>query len=182
MDDVFVWHVDFVDADRFIPIHRLGELFCQLNRVDSGTKGTAENTFKQVFEPFFDLLKYCHRPPPVRYWSVCYFFVPVRRGVRGLFLMTLSRPELEVTLGKLERQGIHHFVQELNQFKVNLFFGRPAYVAVARSIVTRPLNALTAEEDFMLGTLLGYDREQQCRRFLTRSGRGMPEDLPLAAE
>ncbi|WP_246720025.1 DUF2023 family protein [Methylocystis sp. H62] len=104
------------------------------------------------------------------------------RGVRGLFLMTLSRPELEVTLGKLERQGIHHFVQELNQFKVNLFFGRPAYVAVARSIVTRPLNALTAEEDFMLGTLLGYDREQQCRRFLTRSGRGMPENLPLAAE
>ena len=104
------------------------------------------------------------------------------RGVRGLFLMTLSRRELELTLGKLERQGIHHFVQELNQFKVNLFFGRPAYVAVARSIVTRPLNALTAEEDFMLGTLLGYDREQQCRRFLTRSGRGMPEDLPLAAE
>ncbi len=36
------------------------------------------------------------------------------RGVRGLFLMTLSRRELEVTLGKLERQGIHHFVQELN--------------------------------------------------------------------
>ncbi|KAF0212327.1 MAG: hypothetical protein FD172_1267 [Methylocystaceae bacterium] len=104
------------------------------------------------------------------------------RGVRGLFLMTLSRRELELTLGKLERQGIHHFVQELNQFKVNLFFGRPAYVAVARSIVTRPLNALTAEEDFMLGTLLGYDREQQCRRFLTRSGRGMPEDLPQAAE
>jgi len=104
------------------------------------------------------------------------------RGVRGLFLMTLSRRELEVTLGKLERQGIHHFVQELNQFKVNLFFGRPAYVAVARSIITRPLNALTAEEDFMLGTLLGYDREQQCRRFLTRSGRGTPEDLPLAAE
>ncbi|MGJ0533000.1 DUF2023 family protein [Methylocystis sp.] len=104
------------------------------------------------------------------------------RGVRGLFLMTLSRRELELTLGKLERQGIHHFVQELNPVKVNLFFGRPAFVAVARSIVTRPLNALTAEEDFMLGTLLGYDREQQCRRFLTRSGRDMPEDLPLAAE
>ena len=52
---------------------------------------------------------------------------------------------------------------------------------MARAIVTRPLNALTAEEDFMLGTLLGYDREQQCRRFLTRSGRGMPEEMPLAA-
>jgi hypothetical protein len=105
-----------------------------------------------------------------------------RRGVRALFLMTISRRELEAVLGKLEALGIHHFVQELSPVKANLFFGRPAFVAVARSFVTRPLNALTAEEDFMLGTLLGYDCEQQCRRFLTRSGRGMPEELPLAAE
>jgi len=104
------------------------------------------------------------------------------RGVRALFLMTISRRELELALGKLEAQCIHHFVQELSPVKVNLFFGRPAFVAVARSFVTRPLNALTAEEDFMLGTLLGYDREQQCRRFLIRSGRGMPEEMPLAAE
>jgi hypothetical protein len=104
------------------------------------------------------------------------------RGIRALILMTISRRELELVLGRLEAQGIHHFVQELNPVKVNLFFGRPAFVAVARSVVTRPLNALTAEEDFMLGTLLGYDGEQQCRRFLTRSGRSMPEELPLAAE
>ncbi|MGD9658330.1 MAG: DUF2023 family protein [Methylocystis sp.] len=104
------------------------------------------------------------------------------RGVRGLFLMTVSRRELALALGKLDAHGIHRFVQEISPVKANLFFGRPAFVAVARAIVTRPLNALTAEEDFMLGTLLGYDREQQCRRFLTRSGRGMPEETPLAAE
>ena len=104
------------------------------------------------------------------------------RGVRALFVMTISPRELALVLGKLEAQGIHHFVQELSPVKVNLFFGRFAFVAVARSFVTRPLNALTAEEDFMLGTLLGYDHEQQCRRFLARSGRGMPEELPLAAE
>jgi hypothetical protein len=105
-----------------------------------------------------------------------------RRGVRALFLMTISRRELELVLGKLEALGIHHFVQELSPVKANLFFGRPAFVAVARSFVIRPLNVLTAEEDFMLGTLLGYDCEQQCRRFLTRSGRGAPEEPPLAAE
>ncbi len=105
------------------------------------------------------------------------------RGVRALFLMTISPKELALVLGKLESQGIQHFVQEISPVKVNLFFGRPAFVAVARSFVTRPLNALTAEEDFMLGTLLGYDGDQQCRRFLTRSGRRMPEEeLPLAAE
>lgn len=105
-----------------------------------------------------------------------------RRGVRALFLMTINHRELALVLGKLEVYGIHHFVQEVSAFKANLFFGRPAFVAVARSFVTRPLNELTAEEDFMLGTLLGYDGEQQCRRFLVRSGRGMPEELPLAAE
>ncbi|MDB5657180.1 MAG: hypothetical protein JWQ94_4793 [Tardiphaga sp.] len=105
-----------------------------------------------------------------------------RRGVRSLFLMTVSRRELELVRGKLAAQGIDHFVQAVGAAKANLFFGRSAFVAVARSFVTRPLNALTAEQDFMLGTLLGYDGEQQCRRFLTRFGRGTPETLPLAAE
>jgi uncharacterized protein DUF2023 len=104
------------------------------------------------------------------------------RGVRALFLMTIRRRELALMISKLEARGIHHFVQDVSPVKVNLFFGRPAFVAVARSFVTRPLNTLTAEEDFMLGTLLGYDGEQQCRRFLVRSGRGMPEEAPLAAE
>jgi Protein of unknown function (DUF2023) len=104
------------------------------------------------------------------------------RGVRALILMTINRRDLARALGKLEALGIPHFLQEVSPFKVNLFFGRPAFVAVARSFVTRPLNALTVEEDFMLGTLLGYDAEQQCRRFLARSGRGMPEELPQAAE
>ncbi len=104
------------------------------------------------------------------------------RGVRSLILMTINRRDLAVALVKLETLGIEHFIQEVSPFKVNLFFGRPAFVAVARSFVTRPLNALTAEEDFMLGTLLGYDSEQQCRRFLLRSGRAMPEELPQAAE
>ncbi|ACO79374.1 hypothetical protein AvCA_32120 [Azotobacter vinelandii CA] len=40
-----------------------------------------------------------------------------------------------------------------------------------RTIVTKPLHELTPEQDFILGTLLGYDREQQCLRFLTRAGK-----------
>jgi hypothetical protein len=102
------------------------------------------------------------------------------RGVRALFLMTINRRELRLALDRLEGQGIECFVQELGPAKANLFFGRPAHIAVARALVTRPLNALSAEEDFMLGTLLGYDCEQQCRRYLTRSARAAP--LAVAAE
>lgn len=103
------------------------------------------------------------------------------RGVRALFLMTLSREEVALVVARLEREGIAHFVQEVSAAKANVFFGRGPYVAVARAIVTRPLNALSAEEDFMLGTLLGYDREQQCRRYLQRTGRD-GEGLAVAAE
>lgn len=105
-----------------------------------------------------------------------------RRGVRALFLMTVNSLELELALGKLETQAIDHFVQRLGPAKANLFFGGPTFVAVARRLVTRPLNALTAEQDFMLGTLLGYDSEQQCRRFLRRSEPCPIEDALLAAE
>jgi len=104
------------------------------------------------------------------------------RGVRALFLMTISREELALVAVRLENQGVDHFVQQVSPAKVNLFFGRSAFVAVARAIVTRPLNTLTPEEDFMLGTLLGYDREQQCRRYLSRTGCGGAGPVVLAAE
>lgn len=38
-------------------------------------------------------------------------------------------------------------------------------------IVTRPLNLLTPEEDFMLGTMLGYDICAQCERYCERKNR-----------
>jgi hypothetical protein len=62
---------------------------------------------------------------------------------------------------------------------VNLFFGRTACVETVRTIATKPLSHLTPQEDFILGTLLGYDREQQCNRYLsmTRNG-GRPAAQP----
>ncbi|PPQ36815.1 Protein of unknown function [Rhodoblastus acidophilus] len=90
------------------------------------------------------------------------------RGVRALFLMTLTHGELTSAVERLQRLGVDHFVQNVCPAKANLFFGRAAFVDVARALATRPLNLLTPEEDFMLGALLGYDREQQCLRYLAR--------------
>lgn len=101
------------------------------------------------------------------------------RGVRGLFLMTVSLQQSVCVVAKLRGDGTDHFVQQVSANKVNVFFGREAFVAVVRSFVTKPLNLLSPEEDFMLGTLLGYDKEQQCRRFL---GKIAMAYCPLAAE
>ena len=35
-------------------------------------------------------------------------------------------------------------------------------------IIIRPLNQLTAEEDFILGAMLGYDLCQQCKRYCSK--------------
>lgn len=40
-------------------------------------------------------------------------------------------------------------------------------------MVTRPLNRLTPEEDFILGAMLGYDICAQCKRYCTRKARKM---------
>ena len=90
------------------------------------------------------------------------------RGVRLLQMMTLAAAEAAVLVEQLDRASIDHYRQEISPEKVNLFFGKTAMVETARRIVTKPLNLLSPEEDFMLGTLLGYDREQQCLRYLAR--------------
>ena len=40
--------------------------------------------------------------------------------------------------------------------------------------VHKPLNELSAEEDFMLGVMLGCDLPMQCERYCTRKRRPLP--------
>ena len=66
------------------------------------------------------------------------------------------------------KKGIRNMIQEISTNKINLFFGKPECMEAMRHIITRPLNQLTAEEDFILGTMLGYDLCQQCKRYCNK--------------
>lgn len=90
------------------------------------------------------------------------------KGVRQLFMLTVSWADLPGVVARLSADRVDHYVHRLNDSRVNLFFGRAALVETVRRFVDKPLCELTPEEDFMLGVLLGYDREQQCRRYLER--------------
>ncbi|KAA1056048.1 DUF2023 family protein [Azospirillum argentinense] len=94
------------------------------------------------------------------------------KGVRPMVMMTLSTRDADTVTRKLAERFVDYHVQTVTEAKVNVFFGNPACVAMVRSVVRKPLNQLTPEEDFILGTLLGYDREQQCRRFLAMAHAG----------
>jgi len=89
-----------------------------------------------------------------------------RKGLRSLVLHTVPGRHREKIEQILERQGIAYLIQELGNGNLNVFFGAEDCVAVIRSIGRKSLSEYTAEEDFILGTMLGYDRLQQCRRYL----------------
>lgn len=90
------------------------------------------------------------------------------KGLRSLALMTLTVEEAALVVGELVVSVTPHHVQWACGAKVNVVFGRPAAVATARLLLERRLCDLTDEQDFMLGILLGHDREQQCLRYLSR--------------
>lgn len=89
-----------------------------------------------------------------------------KKGLRHLVLHTIDASFREAAECKLQHQGIEYIVQAVTENKINLFFGDKDCVDVVREIGTKRLNDFTPEEDFVLGTMLGYDRLQQCRRYL----------------
>lgn len=91
-----------------------------------------------------------------------------KKGIRSMVLLTMSSRHREFATRRLESNGISYEIQTVSPEKMNLFFGREKCMEVIRKIVIRPLNQLSAEEDFILGAMLGYDICQQCVRFCSR--------------
>ncbi len=94
-----------------------------------------------------------------------------KKGVRQMVLFTCNRRYELVATRRLNNQQIDYVVQQAGRENINVYFGRPECLDAIRLIVTRPLNELTPEEDFILGALLGYDICAQCRRYCERSKR-----------
>ena len=91
-----------------------------------------------------------------------------KKGVRNMVLYTFPERYQQQAIGKLELQGIDYLIQPVGNRRINLFFGRKECMDALRTFAGRPLNKLTPEEDFILGTLLGYDLCSQCERYCKR--------------
>ena len=92
----------------------------------------------------------------------------LHKGVRHMVLFTCNKKYSEQTIQRLESQGIPYLLQPAGQQNLNIYFGRRECLEAIRLIVTRPLNELTPEEDFILGAMLGYDLCAQCERYCKR--------------
>lgn len=94
-----------------------------------------------------------------------------KKGVRQMVLFTFNKKYEEFAITRLQHQRIHYLVQPLGNDRLNLFFGKKECLDAIRLMVTRPLNQLTPEEDFILGAMLGYDICAQCERYCERKCR-----------
>lgn len=90
-----------------------------------------------------------------------------------MVLYTVNRKYEEFATTRLRNQKIEYLIQPVDKNKINLFFGRPECIHAIRCMVTRPLNQLTPEEDFILGAMLGYDICAQCERYCARKSKSM---------
>lgn len=100
---------------------------------------------------------------------LCHHIYEYKKGLRHLVLHTIHSSFQEASEVKLRQQNIRYFIQSVNESRINIFFGNEDCVdVVCEMIDNKKLNQLTSEEDFILGTMLGYDRLQQCRRYLRK--------------
>ena len=89
-----------------------------------------------------------------------------KKGVRRMILFTCNRRFEQQACRRLCNQSIDYVLQPAGKDNVNVYFGRRECLDAIRLFVTRPLNELSPEEDFILGAMLGYDICAQCERYL----------------
>ncbi len=89
-----------------------------------------------------------------------------KKGIRSLILTTeksIYRKPIET---RLAHEKIDYAIQDVDKNKINVFFGAKKCVDVVKTFIHKKLSELSPEQDFILGTLLGYNKEAQCDRYL----------------
>lgn len=92
-----------------------------------------------------------------------------KKGIRRMVLFTVHHRYVESITCRLDHERICYNLQDVGNGRTNIFFGRPECIRVIRKMITLPLHQLSPEQDFILGTLLGYDICVQCERFCKRA-------------
>lgn len=95
-----------------------------------------------------------------------------------MILHTADRSCEDLITKKLRKAQIPYLIEYINDTKMNIFFGHEYCIEVISHFDNKNLDLLSDEEDFILGVMLGYDRIQQCKRYLTRKIKdGKIDDL-----
>lgn len=89
-----------------------------------------------------------------------------KKGIRSLILTTEKSVYKQPIESRLKKEKIDYAIQDVNKDKINVFFGAKKCIDVVKTFIHKKLSDLSPEQDFILGTLLGYDKVTQCDRYL----------------
>lgn len=89
-----------------------------------------------------------------------------KKGLRNLILHTAKAENRSKIEKRLKECQIPYLIYSVSEKKINVFFGNQRCIDVIHQINKKDLKDYTAEEDFILGIMLGYDRVDQCKRYL----------------
>jgi len=103
-----------------------------------------------------------------------------KKGLRTLVLHTTKVSDRDAIEKRLEKEMIDCYIQAVNGTKINVFFGHSVCIDVIKQMKFTSLSNLTDEEDFILGTMLGYDILKQCERYLKRKRNSSTTNLEKA--
>ncbi len=92
----------------------------------------------------------------------------LNKGLRSLALLTTPSENQLLIEERLAKCGYEWIIEELKSDYINVFFGTKEPINVLKKFKKNSLKEFTPEEDFILGILLGYNTNQQCKRYLTR--------------
>ena len=93
------------------------------------------------------------------------YIYEIKKGTKPLALISVRYSRLELYLDKITKNALSFAVQKIGD-KANIFFGYEDCVRVASFFIDKKLSDLSAEEDFILGIMLGYNRIEQCKRYM----------------
>lgn len=92
----------------------------------------------------------------------------LNKGLRNLALLTTTAENFEIIKERLDKCNYEYITEILKSNYINIFFGTSECIEVLKKFKKNSLREFTPEEDFILGVLLGYNIEQQCKRYIGR--------------
>lgn len=90
-----------------------------------------------------------------------------KKGMRDLALFCCKSQDVEKFTNHLNKTDTQYLVFS-SCGKFNIFFGTPDCLEILNRFSSHELDKLTPQEDFILGIMLGYSREEQYKRFLLK--------------
>jgi hypothetical protein len=92
-----------------------------------------------------------------------------QKGIRNLVLHTTNRRYSPKIMQRLEEEGISYLILPVGEDSINVFFGDGQCIEILKKIGKTSLSDFSKEEDFILGIMLGYSREEQFKRYLGKT-------------